>query len=347
MATRIGSESAGDAPDHTTARRRVGSFDEEDSSGYKRQRTALACESCRHRKSRCNGDRPVCATCTDMGLECVYRRPAPAPSPRARDMASIETRLHLVEDLLRAVIGNQQANPSQAQSSATQAVAPAPQSGQSGLSSANGAHSEPYDPQRMTYIASGGIVSQEDTVDGMVSITFADESSSGYFGPTSNSCFFKYIARALASGTSTVVVGRESPRDLAANLSRPPSPPVFSNRTSAKPVNPYVLPRRTEILRLLDIFFSITGMFFPYIHKNSVTQMIDELDLVKFNGVRKSSLCLLNALLAIGTSLDGEKRANKFREAESDVFFQRALVLSPGTISNTTNLEARQSSLWH
>lgn len=38
----------------------------------KRRRIPLACNACRTRKSRCNGQRPKCSTCAEMGFECAY-----------------------------------------------------------------------------------------------------------------------------------------------------------------------------------------------------------------------------------------------------------------------------------
>ncbi|ERS94911.1 hypothetical protein HMPREF1624_08622 [Sporothrix schenckii ATCC 58251] len=40
----------------------------------KRRRVALACGNCRHRKSRCDGRRPRCSLCTELGCECVYEQ---------------------------------------------------------------------------------------------------------------------------------------------------------------------------------------------------------------------------------------------------------------------------------
>jgi hypothetical protein len=36
---------------------------------------SIACESCRKRKVRCNGDRPQCANCTRNGVSCTYPLP--------------------------------------------------------------------------------------------------------------------------------------------------------------------------------------------------------------------------------------------------------------------------------
>ena len=42
---------------------------------YPRRRATIACEICRSRKSKCDGARPKCKLCTDLGADCVYREP--------------------------------------------------------------------------------------------------------------------------------------------------------------------------------------------------------------------------------------------------------------------------------
>ncbi|KAF1820672.1 uncharacterized protein K489DRAFT_323867 [Dissoconium aciculare CBS 342.82] len=42
---------------------------------YPRKRASIACEICRSRKSRCDGARPKCKLCTELGANCVYREP--------------------------------------------------------------------------------------------------------------------------------------------------------------------------------------------------------------------------------------------------------------------------------
>ncbi|RMY43296.1 hypothetical protein D0865_11353 [Hortaea werneckii] len=42
---------------------------------YPRRRATIACEICRSRKSRCDGARPKCRLCTELGAECNYREP--------------------------------------------------------------------------------------------------------------------------------------------------------------------------------------------------------------------------------------------------------------------------------
>ena len=54
--------------------------DGDDERRLKRQRTALACDSCRGRKTRCDGTRPSCGVCLDMGFDCLYPRPGRGPN---------------------------------------------------------------------------------------------------------------------------------------------------------------------------------------------------------------------------------------------------------------------------
>ncbi|TVY75549.1 hypothetical protein LSUE1_G008665 [Lachnellula suecica] len=42
---------------------------------YPRRRATIACEICRSRKSRCDGTKPKCKLCMELGAECIYREP--------------------------------------------------------------------------------------------------------------------------------------------------------------------------------------------------------------------------------------------------------------------------------
>ena len=39
---------------------------------FPRKRSATACQLCRNRKTKCDNGRPVCASCCELGAECVY-----------------------------------------------------------------------------------------------------------------------------------------------------------------------------------------------------------------------------------------------------------------------------------
>ncbi|EMC95918.1 hypothetical protein BAUCODRAFT_123202 [Baudoinia panamericana UAMH 10762] len=47
----------------------------QDTLDYPRRRATIACEICRSRKSRCDGARPKCRLCSELGADCNYREP--------------------------------------------------------------------------------------------------------------------------------------------------------------------------------------------------------------------------------------------------------------------------------
>ncbi|KAF2109762.1 hypothetical protein BDV96DRAFT_234120 [Lophiotrema nucula] len=74
---------------------------------YPRKRIAIACNVCRFRKTRCDAAKPSCGFCTDLGIECTYRKPtvgdrvkSTGPPPEA--LASIEQRLSQLEARLES-----------------------------------------------------------------------------------------------------------------------------------------------------------------------------------------------------------------------------------------------------
>src|ERR1700743_3160 len=56
------------------------------------------CEICRSRKSRCDGTKPKCKLCTELGAECIYREPGIKLD--AGDKLILE-RLNRIESLLQ------------------------------------------------------------------------------------------------------------------------------------------------------------------------------------------------------------------------------------------------------
>ena len=48
---------------------------------YPKRRSAIACDVCRSRKTKCNGDKPQCSFCQTVGANCIYRPIQMAPSP--------------------------------------------------------------------------------------------------------------------------------------------------------------------------------------------------------------------------------------------------------------------------
>jgi hypothetical protein len=130
-------------------------------------------------------------------------------------------------------------------------------------------------------------------------------------------------------------------------ISRPPSPPALSRgkhrRTATTdPVDCFALPPETKIIHLVNLFFSGTGLLFPYIYKKSVFDGLTEMKTTQFYGVRRSWLCLLNTIMAFATCVTATPYGRKENCAsEADIFLQRALKLLPNIALKPANLEAR------
>ncbi|KAL2272583.1 hypothetical protein FJTKL_06300 [Diaporthe vaccinii] len=66
--------------------------------GKKRQRVSLACLACRHKRMRCDGQQPICGSCTSRGTECKFqhaenkRRP-----PSKKYVESLQARIRHLE----------------------------------------------------------------------------------------------------------------------------------------------------------------------------------------------------------------------------------------------------------
>ena len=102
----------------------------------------------------------------------------------------------------------------------------------------------------------------------------------------------------------------------------------------------FSLPAADETLRLINEFFSNTGMLFPYIHRETFLATYHDLTTTDFRKVRRSWLGLLNMVLAMATSAsDSSHLTGQQRADESEVFFLRALALCEKQIRCAASLE--------
>lgn len=147
-----------------------------DSAPTKRSRTAHACDSCRSRKSRCDGARPVCDLCAAMGLGCRYRGPAKQPqlALTTDHVFRLESRLQTVEQLLRQQMAV--------------AADPLPPMATQDTDSLDHNWEDTQNDMTLSdpaaYTTTGdNFDTADDGVDGLAIISFRDEEVFGYFGP--------------------------------------------------------------------------------------------------------------------------------------------------------------------
>lgn len=150
----------------------------------KRKRTAHACEPCRQRKSRCDGSRPVCDLCKEQGVECYYRDSAITPATKVdrQPLEQLQARLRDMEQMLHRLVSASSRepvpSPTSTQNDAREEAAHPISVGTEGGDAVNEARANlaagPDEFARPSDF--------EDSVDGMGSITFRGETSSGVFG---------------------------------------------------------------------------------------------------------------------------------------------------------------------
>ncbi|KAL3448201.1 fungal-specific transcription factor domain-containing protein [Aspergillus insuetus] len=339
----------------------------------KRQRTAIACDSCRTRKTRCDGMRPSCGMCLDMEFNCQYTKRrgrhksggVAEPTDDAEESAStIQKRLDAMEKLLLSVLSRE--TPTTVRGS----LVSSPQSraaNTTALLHKDTSSPTEYDTRNIPLEDS---ISHDDTVDGMGLVTFAEEAASIYFGlsavsegfcsrthsfsgPTSNSAFLEQIIQAISLNSEKSISAKRSLGSMCLNpVSRPPSPHSHPPHASLSTDQPswghdiYALPSHGRIIELVDAFFSRPGMLFPYIYKKWVLNELGEGPLIHLHAVRRSWLCLLNAIMAFAAALgDGRSRPTRNCTEEADVFLQRALKLLPDLAKNVATLETLQALL--
>lgn len=70
---------------------------------HKRRKVAESCKLCRAKKTRCDGARPGCSSCTAKGAVCEYNDATVPVS--ATTLAGIEARLRRLEDQVNGAKG--------------------------------------------------------------------------------------------------------------------------------------------------------------------------------------------------------------------------------------------------
>ncbi|KAK5062910.1 hypothetical protein LTR84_004986 [Exophiala bonariae] len=302
---------------------------------FKRRRIGLACTSCRNRKSRCNGARPACSLCVELGFECFYEQPGtastthPAP-PGPSD--KYDDRLRSIEDTLKLLVQSVQL--------------PQSQSAREGVVNAASVLFDEVDGTSAT--------SEDDAIDGMGVFADPEDSDVRFFGPSSNVAFLRQIS----SATTRVLhaLGVVPPPDVEkqqqsslVTFTQASSPPnttstPFVGKDASKDI--LALPTEDRVLQLLHLFFSDTGMLFPFVHHEEIVSTYFNMKRVQFVGVRRSWLCLLNVIFAFSTS--SSLRPNQPAEddpTEPEVFFDRACRLTKGFDSRRPTLEMIQCFL--
>ena len=200
----------------------------------------------------------------------------------------------------------------------------------------------------------------EDSVDGMASITDPEQLGSRFFGtcvtqmpraipkritgPSSNIAFLRHTSEATSAALRAIGPSRQSDNVITQSLvSRAGSPAVTMSETS--PISRYAvttrsLPSEARAVSLIMLFFSDTGMLFPYVHEGEILRSYAAAKENHFVSVSRSWLCLLNVIFAFATYISAhpEQPAEK-NAADSEIFIERAQALSSEIELRTASIE--------
>jgi Fungal specific transcription factor domain/Fungal Zn(2)-Cys(6) binuclear cluster domain len=255
----------------------------------KRRRVAVACDGCRRRKIRCDGQEPCCTYCLDHDLSCVYQK----TSQRVQvSQAYLNSLLRQVEDLQRS---SPQSNSELQQSSTSDAVddiIPSPQ------------FVEGQDPNDEG--------NEEFSTDAMVCAGPSPRVGGGYFGNSSTVAFLEVLQTiAFRNGTAMI-------------KGMPPSPRADEFPVSSLPnFKTPLLPPRSTADHLVDTYFTRVSDLYTILHEPSFRARYEQLWQPGPEEPDRLWLCILNAVFALG-SLFSDQLPAEDSEATALSFFAQA-----------------------
>lgn len=246
-------------------------------------------------------------------------------------LASIERTLQRHDDLLTghlSACGSHDTTPS-IPASASHAMPTRPDSSRSNLDLHASALEEPRN--------------EESRTDGLAMI-FVEESTSTYFGESSNIHFIRMLLRAIAAvrksplSVQTVVENEYTLVEKNLATFSQESPWSSENFVAESHASLKILPSTKEMDSMLDVFFRSTGLLFPFIHEATMRETYSQCVASGFTRVRRTWLGTLNMIFAMATIQTGTTSAKKSLERSSR-FYQRAMGLCGEVSKHVISLE--------
>jgi len=279
----------------------------------KRQKIALACDTCRARKVKCDGLRPcgLCARRKDKGVGCAYNRDKEKTvgfysrmdhvpfkerqGPRSPSLLSSSLDGSLVTPLSYKQPPLQQSVINISASPALPGNIPSP----------------------------GGPQGEKSRgIDSMTGVVGDDSASQEFFGSSSAGSFMKQIKSAI-----DVKIGVPQMKGSEAGASKSSlfqmSPPTQRNGTCEENVD-YILPSRKTADSLMDVYWTLVHPLYPFLNR----QMFEDAYESIWSGSSPNTdermlMCTMNVIFALGCQLSQSIRPEK-REAQAKVYFKRA-----------------------
>lgn len=229
----------------------------------KRQKlTTTACEPCRNRKIRCDGNKPTCEACAKRSQQCVYQATTDVKHVNTYVDSLVQRVSQLEQELenARATILRLSTSPS----------IPVPPPPQAPLAPPPPHHN--IDPRLLPHderaaIEAGSVDAMGGGDEGNANIDPSFYGSSSDLG-FSRQMYGTVLQKDAAPSTSA------TPRDSASTQ----QPPILPTRTApyAAPENFTLLPRELAD-RLMSLYWDRVHILYPFLHKASFVQAYEDL----------------------------------------------------------------------
>ncbi|KAK8138556.1 hypothetical protein PG984_001936 [Apiospora sp. TS-2023a] len=249
----------------------------------KRDRVALACQRCKTRKQKCDGQRPACASCARLSLKCVYIVPLiPAAGEKKLYIKALEQRVAELEsalaslghmgagtDHLRGMVGAAISSP-HLQTPGHHALQPPPQQQQQ--------HMQPD--------------SDDDENDILIAVRDLSLSASGhYIGASSNITIGRVLNSVVQSQRTSIANEHDS--HIIGDEDDPAPKSVYSAQLSDFVGVPMLSPNVAH--RLLEGWFRHIATRYPVLHTARVLELHADRDNIS-DEYEKSILHLVYAV---------------------------------------------------
>jgi Fungal specific transcription factor domain/Fungal Zn(2)-Cys(6) binuclear cluster domain len=279
----------------------------------KRQKIAIACDTCRARKVRCDGLRPcgLCARRKDKGLACAYNRDKEKTvgfysrtdhvplqerqGPRSPSLLSSPLDRSLLTPLAYKQPPSQQNVINISASPALPESIPSP----------------------------GGPQGEKSRgIDSMTGVVGDESTSQEFFGSSSAGSFMRQIKSAI---DVKIGVPQNNGSETGASKSSlfQMSPPTQRIGTLEENVD-YVLPSRKTADGLMDVYWTLVYPLYPFLNRKMFEDAYESIwSGSSPNTDERMLTCTMNVIFALGCQLSQSIRPEK-REAQAKVYFKRA-----------------------
>jgi hypothetical protein len=279
----------------------------------KRQKIALACDTCRARKVKCDGLRPcgVCERRKDKGVSCAYNRDKEKTTgfySQAGHVSFKERQGPRPPSLLSSSLDGSLLTPLAYKQPATQ-------------QNVINISASPALPESIP--SPGGPQGEKSRgIDSMTGVVGDESASQEFFGSSSAGSFMRQIKSAI-----DVKIGVPQKKDSEAGASKSSlfqmSPSTQRIGTFEENVE-YVLPSRKTADVLMDVYWTLVHPLYPFLNRQMLEDAYESIWSGSYpNTDERMLMCTMNVIFALGCQLSQSILPEK-RETQAKVYFKRA-----------------------